>query len=97
MPHSTLIRNPRFARYWLATTVSGAGTSVSLVAIPLLAMSKLHANDGSVGLLRMAEMLPYLLLSIPVGVIADRVPRRPLLTTADISRFVLIGALPVLY
>lgn len=73
------------------------GTSVSLVAIPLLAISKLHANDGSVGLLRMAEMLPYLVLSIPAGVIADRVHRRPLLATADISRFVLLGALPGLY
>ena len=90
-------RNSRFVRYWLATTVSGTGTSVSLVAIPLLAISKLHATDSDVGLLRMAEMLPYLVLSVPAGIVADRVRRRSLLAAADLSRFVLVGAGPLLY
>jgi MFS family permease len=90
-------RNSRFVRYWLATTVSGTGTNVSQVAIPLLAISTLHAGDSLVGLLRTAEMLPYLALSIPAGIVADRVRRRPVLATADISRFVLVGAIPVLY
>jgi hypothetical protein len=84
-------------RYWLATAVSGTGTSVSLVAIPLLAIYELHASDGAVGLLRMAEMLPYLLLSIPAGIIADRARSRLLLAGADISRFLLVGSVPALY
>jgi hypothetical protein len=95
--NSSVWRNCKFVRYWLATTVSGTGASVSLVAIPLLAIFKLHAGDGSVGLLRMAEMLPYLLLSTPVGIIVDRVRRRPLLAGADISRFLLVGPVPALY
>ena len=94
---ASLWRNPRFVRYWLATTVSGMGTSVSLIAVPLLAIYRLHASDGSVGLLRMAEMLPYLLLSIPVGIMVDRVRRRPLLVTADLARFLLVGSVPPLY
>jgi Transmembrane secretion effector len=94
---SSVRRNGKFVRYWLAATVSGTGASVSLVAIPLLAIFTLHAGDGSVGLLRMAEILPYLLLSMPAGIIVDRVRPRPLLAGADISRFLLVGLVPALY
>jgi MFS family permease len=94
---SKVWRNTKFVRYWLATTVSGTGTSVSLVAIPLLAIYRLHASDDSVGLLRMAEMLPYLLLSITAGIVVDRVRRRPLLAAADLARFLLVGLVPLLF
>ncbi|MFF5297493.1 MFS transporter [Paractinoplanes globisporus] len=76
----------RFRLFWAADTISAAGGALSAVALPLLAIETLHASDTEVGVLRAAQTLPFLLLAIPIGLLADRVSRRRLLLAADAVR-----------
>jgi len=56
---------------------------ISLAAVPIVAVMLLHAGPGEIGLLSSAQTLPFLLLSIPLGVLADRWSRSRLLWLAE--------------
>jgi predicted MFS family arabinose efflux permease len=59
---------------------------LSLAAVPLVAVLALHAGPGEIGMLSAVQTLPFLLLSIPMGVLADRMPRRRLMIAAETLR-----------
>jgi MFS family permease len=46
----------------------------------------LHASATEAGLLGVARWLPFLLLALPLGVLADRRTRRPILIVSDVCR-----------
>jgi MFS family permease len=54
-----------------------------LAAVPLVAVLALGAGPGGVGFLAAVQTLPFLLLSIPLGLLADRLPRRALMVAAE--------------
>jgi len=56
---------------------------LSLAAVPLVAVLALGAGPGEIGTLAAVQTLPFLLLSIPLGVLADRVSRRRLMLWAE--------------
>jgi predicted MFS family arabinose efflux permease len=56
---------------------------LSLAAVPLVAVLALGAGAGEIGTLAAVQTLPFLLLSIPMGVLADRLPRRRLMIAAE--------------
>ncbi|HSW25380.1 MAG TPA: MFS transporter [Burkholderiaceae bacterium] len=56
---------------------------ISLAAVPIVAVMLLQAGPGEIGLLTAAQTLPFLLLSIPMGVLADRWSRSRLMVVAE--------------
>ena len=76
-------RDAEFIRFWTGHSVSQFGAAMTQVALPLVALLTLGASAADVGLLRTAEFLPYLLLTLPAGALVDRVRRRPLMIVAD--------------
>ncbi|MER5203945.1 MFS transporter [Streptomyces sp. NPDC002825] len=93
-----LLRERTFRRYWTGQTVSLAGDQISLIAIPLAAVLVLGADAAAMGLLKTAELLPALLLNLPIGAWADRqVSRRRAMIAADLGRAALVLSLPVAY
>jgi predicted MFS family arabinose efflux permease len=66
------------------------------IAIPLLALLVLGASPTEMSLLRTAQFLPFLLFTLWVGVLVDRLRRRPLLIGSDLGRGLLLVAVPVL-
>ena len=88
---------PDFTRLWIGQSISQVGSQVTLVALPLLAISTLHASTFEVGLLAGSETLPFLLLGLPTGVWVDRWRRLPILVTSDIVRAVLLVTIPIAY
>ncbi|MDQ1019658.1 MFS transporter [Streptomyces afghaniensis] len=84
-----------FWRYWAAATVSNAGTAVAALALPLVALTVLDATALQAALLAVAGQISWLLLSLPAGVIAQRVPLRRLQVTLDLLRFAAVGSLPL--
>ncbi|MEU7069881.1 MFS transporter [Streptomyces narbonensis] len=84
-----------FWRFWAAATVSGAGTAVTALALPLVALTVLDATAFEVALLAAAGQVSWLLLSLPAGVLAQRVPLRRLQVTLDLVRFAALGSLPL--
>ncbi|MEE1818131.1 MFS transporter [Streptomyces sp. SP18ES09] len=93
-----LLRERTFRRYWTGQTISLAGDQISLIAIPLAAVLALGADAAAMGLLKTAELLPALLLNLPLGAWADRqANRRRAMIAADIVRAALVLTLPVAY
>jgi MFS family permease len=89
-------RSGAFVRFWIADAVSNLGTFVSTLALQLLLIQTLHADQTALGVVRAAQWLPYLLFGMLAGVVVDRVRRRPLLVAADVLCAVLLGAVGVL-
>jgi predicted MFS family arabinose efflux permease len=63
-----------------------AAEQIALAAVPIVAVMSLQAGPGEVGTLASLQTLPFLLLSIPLGLLADRVPRRTLMLAAEALR-----------
>jgi MFS family permease len=92
-----LWRNADFMRLWVGQTVSEAGTQVSQLAIPTVAILLLRATPFQVGLLTALEFLPFPVLGLIVGVYADRLRRRPLMIGSDIGRLLALLTIPVAF
>lgn len=93
----SLWRNGDFMKLWGGETLSQIGTQVSLLALPLTAITTLHAGPEQLGLLTAAQFVPILLITLFVGVWLDTHRRRPVLLLANCGRAVLLGAIPLLY
>ncbi len=85
-----------FRRLWAGSSASWFGSEIGELALPLLALITLSATPAEMGLLRTMQFLPFLLATLPLGVLVDRMRKRPLMIGADLGRFVLIGGIPVL-
>ncbi|MGN9914918.1 MFS transporter [Micromonospora palomenae] len=90
-----LWRSRDFALLWGGQTVSEVGTRISGVAVPLLAADTLRASVFQVSLLTFLAWLPYLIFSLPAGLLADRVDPRRLMVACDLGRAALLLSLPV--
>ncbi|MEU8432853.1 MFS transporter [Streptomyces sp. NPDC029216] len=84
-----------FRRVWAADTVSQAGSAVTLLALPLVAIGTLHATPFEAGLLVTAEYLAFLLIGLPAGAWADRMRRRPVMVAGDLVRAALLLSVPL--
>ncbi|WP_431776633.1 MFS transporter [Streptomyces cucumeris] len=84
-----------FWRFWFSSTVSRTGSNITAVALPLVALSTLHASTFQVTLLAAASQAAWLLLGLPAGVIVQKVPLRGLQVTMDLVCSVAMGSIPV--
>lgn len=75
-----------FGLFWFAQGASVAGDQIREFAIPLIAVSVLHVSSMDLGILGAAQWLPFLLLSLPLGVVIDRHRRRTLLMFSELGR-----------
>lgn len=66
---------------------------ISLAAVPIVAVVALGAGPGETGLLQTAQTLPFLLLAIPAGALADRLSKIRLLAGAEILRAAALAAI----
>jgi MFS family permease len=83
-------------RLWIGETVSLIGSEISELALPLTAILVLRADAADLGLLAAARFAPFLLFTLPIGALADRRRRRPMLIAANVGRAVTIASIPVL-
>ena len=95
LPPGSVWRDADFVRFWTGHSVSQLGAAVTQVALPLVALLTLGASAAQVGLLRAAEFVPYLLLTLPAGALVDRVRRRPLMVGCDLWRAAFLLLVPL--
>lgn len=79
---------------WLSVAISGTGDGMFLTAFPLLA-AVLTRDPLLIAGVTIASRLPWLLFSLPIGAIADRMDRRRLMVWADLVRCVIVAGLGV--
>lgn len=75
-----------FRRLALSNLCAQFSEQLALAAAPLVAVLALGASAAQTGYLQTAQTLPFLLLSLPAGVLADRVSRRSLMAAAEALR-----------
>jgi predicted MFS family arabinose efflux permease len=85
-----------FQRLAWSNLVAQSAEQIGLAAAPLVAVFALGATARETGLLQTAQTLPFLLLSIPLGVLADRNSRRALMTVAEAVRVLAMTAVLLL-
>jgi MFS family permease len=84
-----------FALLWTGETTRQFGIAVTTVAMPLIAVTVLHAGAFVVGVLTAAAWLPWLLIGLPAGAWVDRLPRKPVLVICDAASTVLLASVPI--
>jgi MFS family permease len=82
---------PDYRRLWRAAAVSNLGDGILLVGGPLVAIQLTRSATLVAGAL-VALSLPWLLLSLPAGALADRYDRRDLLLGATALRIAVVAA-----
>lgn len=87
-----------FRRFWAASTVSAAGTALTSVAVPIIAVQHLAATPAQMGVLFATATGASLLMRLPAATWADR--SRDLLVVASRAQLLsgaLIAVLPALW
>ena len=88
---SPLKRSGDFRLLYLGQMISGFGTAVTYVTLPLQ-MYQLTKSTVMVGLIGVAEFVPMILMAFLGGMLADRLDRRKLILATDIiMAMVLVG------
>ena len=77
---------PAFARLGWSNLAAQFSEQIALAAAPLAAVLLLGARAVETGILQTAQTLPFLLLSLPAGVLADRTSRRTLMAGSEALR-----------
>ncbi|WP_424952063.1 MFS transporter [Deinococcus sp.] len=88
-------RIPAFNLLWGAETLAVLGQQFSVLALPLLAAVSLKASPVQMGLLAACETAPFLLLSLPAGVLVDRLPKRRVMIWMNLLRALTLLLVPL--
>lgn len=84
-----------FNRLARSNLAAQSAEQIALAAIPMVAVLALGAGAGETGLLAAMQSLPFLLLALPAGLLADRVRRARLMAGAEALRVAALLAVPV--
>ncbi len=84
-----LLRNRALVRLFVGEFVSSIGDWLYLVAL-LIVVYERSGSATLLGLVGAARVVPYILLSVPAGIVADRYERRLVLLATDGARGVLM-------
>jgi MFS family permease len=85
-----VLGNRALSRLLFGEFVSSIGDWLYLVALLVLVWEATKGDPLALGLIGAARILPYVLLSIPAGIVADRFDRRKILLFTDIVRGLLM-------
>lgn len=97
MQGHSLFAVPGYRRLLISILLSSFGAQITMIALPLTAVVLLHASPTQMGLLTAAELLPFMLLSLPSGVLLDRMHKLPVYMTGEILLSMLTLTVPVVW
>jgi MFS family permease len=95
LPWAGVLRRADVRKLWFGETVSELGSTVSSLAIPLVAVVTLHAGALSTSMLMAAAWLPWVLIGLPAGALVDRLVTRRVMIVADLAAVVTFATVPV--
>jgi predicted MFS family arabinose efflux permease len=85
-----------FNRLAWSNLAAQSAEQIALAAAPIVAVLLLGVGEGQTGLLQTALTLPFILFAIPAGLMADRLSRRWLMTSAEALRAAALAVILVL-
>ncbi|MEO6509798.1 MAG: MFS transporter [Nocardioides sp.] len=89
-----VLRDREFLRYFLSRLLSGAGTIVTLITLPIIVY---RASDSAslTALVAACEAAPYMCFGLFAGALTDRWNRKRVMVTADILSVALVATIPL--
>jgi MFS family permease len=96
VPSNGVLAYPAFVRLWLSGSVSWLGSFTFGLALQLLLIENLSADQTAIGFVRSAQWLPALAVGLLAGVLTDRMRRRPVLIAADTATALATGSIAAL-
>ncbi len=91
----SLWRHADFRSLWIGESISQAGSQLTQLALPVLAVTVLGAGPRQMGLLAAAETLAFLVIGLPAGAWVDRSVKRRVLIAGDLARVAIFGSIPL--
>jgi MFS family permease len=95
LPAHDLLRDLAYRRLWTSILISSFGGQVTMLALPLTAVVLLHASPTQMGLLTAMELLPFVLFSLPAGVLLDRIRKLPVYVCGELTIAVVVASVPL--
>ncbi|MFF7656451.1 MFS transporter [Streptomyces sp. NPDC007983] len=89
-----LYQDRNFRLFWLSRVLSGLGSAVTYVALPVLVYAETK-SPLLVSLVAAGETMPYVFFGLLAGALADHVNRRTMMVTADVLNAVCLGSIPL--
>lgn len=86
-----------FTALWFGEGVSLLGSQVTVLALPLIAITSLGAGTIAVGALYACSFLPYLLVGLQAGAVVDRLDRRSVMIVCDVVSAAALLSVPLLW
>ncbi|MEV4572497.1 MFS transporter [Nonomuraea jabiensis] len=90
-----LVSERDFRRLWAGTTVSQLGSAVSMVALPVVAITVLDASAFQVALLSVIQAVTIVVVAFPAGRYIEFRAKRPIMIWSDIARCILLFSIPI--
>ena len=91
------LRHPGFRLLLVGQSLSQVGFQFSGLAMPVIAVTLLHATEAQMGYLNAAEYAAFLVIGLLVGGWVDRLRKRRVMIVADVARAVGVLAIPLLF
>lgn len=89
-----LLAHRDFRLMWLSSTATSFGGQITMLALPLTAVTMLDATPAQMGILVALEALPFTLFSLHAGVLIDRMRRLPILIAGEAAICLALLAVP---
>ncbi|WP_256333168.1 MFS transporter [Streptomyces sp. cf386] len=89
-----LLRDRDFRRLFAATALGQLGDRIVFLALPLVAIVALHADEFQVGSLTAMTSAGSLLVGLPAGAWVDRMRKRSVMISADFLRAFVLMTIP---
>jgi MFS family permease len=90
-----LLRDAVYRRLWSSILISSLGGQITMLALPLTAAVLLNASPTQMGLLQAMEILPFVLFSLPAGVLLDRCAKLPVYIWGESLLAVAVATVPL--
>ncbi|MFN3862060.1 MAG: MFS transporter [Roseateles sp.] len=90
-----LLRDAVYRRLWSSILISSLGGQITMLALPLTAAVLLQASPTQMGLLQAMEILPFVLFSLPAGVLLDRSAKLPVYIWGESLLAVTVASVPL--
>jgi len=95
VPVRPVWREPDFRKVWLGGIVDSLGSSITGLALPLIAILQLGAGPAEMGILGASRTASFILVGLLAGVIADRLPRRLVIVATAFGSAGVIATIPL--
>ncbi|MFB7245567.1 MFS transporter [Streptomyces populi] len=90
-----LLRDRDFGRLLAATALGQLGDRIVFLALPLVAITALHADEFQVGSLTAMTTAGSLLVGLPAGAWVERMRKRSVMIGTDLARALVLMAIPM--